>query len=139
MEQSILLVLLAQLLRKAFLLHDFLYLLFLTTDIYRQDNIKGTDYAEHSIPFREGETKTAIMRSKMKERHVTGYTLSSKQLVKQISPRKEGQQIVEEVQDYMKQYSILKQTKGIRTEVEENMKQLKETCLKVSGVYIQSF
>jgi predicted nuclease with TOPRIM domain len=91
------------------------------------------DYAEQSIPFRESETKTAIIKSKLRDRQAVGYVLNSKQLMEEMKNKLQGQEIVREVEEYMASYSILSQTKNTRKDVERETRKMKEICVEVSS------
>ena len=89
------------------------------------------DFSEQSIPFRESETKTAIIKSKLRDRQAVGYVLDSKKLMAEMKGKLEGKEIIQEVEEYMANYSILQPTKKTRKNVERETRLMKEICVEV--------
>jgi hypothetical protein len=97
-----------------------------------QENATHQNYSLHSLAYRDGETKDAATKTRLKGSHqAAGYLMDSAKLMKQIANRDEGKIIAKEVEEYMKETSILNTTRNIRRSLEKETERMKNRCAKV--------
>jgi hypothetical protein len=99
--------------------------------VFSQESNTKNNYAAQSVPFREGETRAAVNNSKLKENQIVSSLTSTKRLMTEVKNKTEGQQVIKEVDEYMKNYSILTRTRNIRKSIERETRKMKELCVLV--------
>jgi hypothetical protein len=97
-----------------------------------QENATNQDYSLQSLAYRDGETKAAATKTRLKgSQQAASCLMDSGKLMKQIANRDEGKIIAKEVEAYMKETSMLNETRNIRRNLEKETERMKNRCAKV--------